>query len=354
MYSIKNKSFAEKSKDKTEFIRKYGKKALLIYSEIEEKKQLTSEDLYSIISKHGLQPDEVISYLLEKNIIEKKEIIEEPVQIQQEEPQEASEEPIEKSPVIETKPIEIRKSFNNPTEQLIYDNFGDAGLEVYRAYSPNKALYEIAKQSNQPTSFVLSVIDFMKSNGIIQPEQKFSSKSVESIDASENLETEVYAIKLEKEDYKIKMIIPLELALKYGEKAKIFLNILRSKKDIDLISLIKSTRIPLKIINEIVDYLNKKAPQNISIKKFTRKDIRQLFGYDSYAVYKKHGLEGLIFFSLIGEDDSIESTIKSFIKITEIKDIDKIVEYLSTSYMVLNIKVPIDKSLIERYLKDIV
>ncbi len=361
MYSINDKPFAEKSRDKAEMVKRFGKSSLLLYTELENMKTFEYNDIAMLAQKYNLNPQDLIEFLEQRKIIITLETEQESKTVQES----ISETPQQISPPIPIKQPEniIQKQpenviIQNASEKSIYDKYGEAGVKVLRVYTPKKSFLQLAEESGVSIDAVVEIVDYIRTNNLYTEEQentRFKPKIATDIEEIENEFTNIEEFQVVKDikdpvkKYSVKYKMPLDLSLKFGQDGKALDRYISQNQTFKIVDIAVGLKIPLSKLREMLNYISKEYGI-LNSRKITRKELRTAYGYDSYAIYKKHELEGLIMYNLLGGDTGVEESIRQFVKITQINDPQKILEIMNSINQVLGVKAILDQDIIVKVL----
>lgn len=360
MYRINQKSFAEKSRDKTDLVKNFGRSALLLYGELENLGSFDKNDIYSLANKYNINKYELLQFLEQRKII-----IEEAEKIAEESKQEPV---IQQESIIQQEPLASQESIKatpsidvyslTPAEQNIYNKYGEAGVKVLRVYHPKKSFLQLADESGVSIDLVVEIADYIKIANLYETEaeeSRFKPKIATDIEEIENESTEIEEYEINKDikdpikKYAVKYKMPFDLSLKFGQDGKIIEKYIDQNQKFKIVDIVVKLKLPIARIKEILSYISKEY-EIIRSRKITRKELRASYGYESYAIYKKHGVEGLVLYNLLGGDMSVEDSIRLFVKLTDIKDPQQITELINAINQILGVKAILDESIISKIL----
>ncbi len=406
-YKLTERSFAEKMADKKELTKQYGKNGLKFYTKLSTYQEIDDAELSQLLYQFQL-PESVKDFLVSKGILEKVEDMEEPSPVvasppKEEPPSIAPEEPSirEEPPKKEELPkkepeelfqlpepkeetkipepsMEPEPSISidgpspslveepppedtnlTPVEKTIYRKYGEEGLKVYTIAGQGKNIREIAEMTGVSLDKVVEIMDFLKAMGLIEVEETTESRFAPLIEAKEptSLEEEIdVPIEDEIEAYQYlgsggleKYTVGLDLALKYGKEGRVVLEHLFDKNEKDVLDLTYQLKIPMDTIKKILKYLESK--KLVKIRKLSRQEVRRKYGYDAFAIYKRFGASGVLFYRMLGGDLSTRESILLFAKLSGIKDADKIIEILKMIHSILGLTTPINKEMVKKFLE---
>ena len=255
----------------------------------------------------------------------------------------------------ETTSSEERIDVNSlsPLESELYTKFGELGVKVYRKAREGYTVDEIFSEFVEEREKISPIVDFLKELGYIE-EKKQEEEEREKFAPMADYVEEEEKLAIDKEN-EIRYISKVDdsiikkarekmlCSLKFGKEGSIVFSGIN--KGVDVISILKKTKVKISIIEKVLDFLIKE--KYIETKSYNREEIKNKFGEDSYIIYKKYGKIGLLFYELIGED----MHLKDIATLLEIKDKDKVVEIFMFIHDLLNIEVPIDRQLLLKKLE---
>ena len=274
---------------------------------------------------------------------------------EQQEPEPAiapNEEPTEQPAIAEPEPSiapEQQESIEEQEEKSpmdkILDAYGEQGLKVYSLIDGKKSVDEIAKEVGTTQEKVIEMLDFMEKEGIVKMEKPLDSEPVENIynpmiaDEGELLNKEEELIIPEKtKDNLVKNIkLKASLMLKFGDMGSAVYDLIDGKRNI--IDIMSKAQIPLKKIEEIIQFLLKEKA--IKTSNMSRADIRKRFGEDGYIIYKKYGKAGLALYEMVGTDKELKDMARLIGEKPE-----KIADMFIFIHKVLGIELPVDREMI--------
>ncbi len=241
----------------------------------------------------------------------------------------------------------------SPAETIINDKFGPKGVKIFRAVDGVKTISEIAKELNVSEQEVNDVLEFSKNIGLVSFEEK--KEKPEDLNKMVPLtETEVanvkeigdpiLLIKYTPKDFLTALKLKVTFNLKYARDGRRLLEYLEKRPKTNILSLVRLLNIPYPKLKAMLDFLNKEGV--LDYFKMKRNDIKQKLGYDSYVIYKKYGVEGVLFYELIGEDKNI----RDIARLIGENDPNKVIEIFSFIHKVLGVSIPINKSMLLKQL----
>ncbi len=276
---------------------------------------------------------------------------EEEISIQPE--NEESEEEMEIKPEGHEEKVEEEENLT-PSETIIYDKFGMEGVKIFRLVDGVRSVDEIAKEAGTTKEKVMEVLKFSQDVGLITmetQEEKTEEKFVpltgelnEAVKVEREVEPVLY-ISYEPKDFLSKMKIKLNIVLQFARDGRKVVEYLESKKKCNIVDVVKSTKVPLKTVENVVDMLKREGV--VKVRELSIDEINKEFGFDAYIIYKKYGVRGVVFYELIGEDINI----KEIANIIGEKDPDKVIEIFELIHKVLGIPIPIDKAVLRKQLE---
>ncbi|MEM0471025.1 MAG: hypothetical protein QXL02_01945 [Candidatus Anstonellales archaeon] len=369
MYRINNKSFAEKNRDKTDMIKQFGKHSILLYNELESLGSISDSDIVLLANKYAIDSAKLMEFLRSRSIIvevedqakpptihEQTQIVETPQQSPILEPIAASTEPPKPQPQIDPSSL-------TPAEKTIYSKYGEAGVKVLRVYDSKKSFLQIADETGVSIDLVVEITDFIRTANLHSSpgeeetsQNRFAPKIVTDIEEIDNELTDIEEFEINKnvkdpvKKYSIKYKMPLDMSLKFGQDGKSFDRYIDQNPKFRIVDIAIALKIPLSKIKEMLNFISKEYGI-VSSRKITRKELRASYGYDSYAIYKKHGVEGLILYSLLGGDLGVDESIRQFAKITDIREPNRIASIINSINEILGVKAIIDDAVVEKALK---
>ncbi len=286
---------------------------------------------------------------IEEGTTEKEELSIKPISEDEGEGTEEKEAEEEKAEEEELNP----ESFS-PLENELYEKFGEIGVRIYRKVKEGYTVEEIFNEFGEEKEKTEKVIEFLKELGYIEEQKKEDEEEREKFAPMSDYVEEEEKLQIDKEN-EVRYVENIDeslikkarekmlTSLKFGKEGGAVFDAI--KKGVDIITIIKKTKIKLSMIEKILQYLEKDKYLKTGV--YNREDIKTKFGEDSYIVYKKYGKIGLIFYELIGED----MHLKDIARLLEIKDKEKVVDIFMFIHDLLNIEVPIDKQLIMKKLE---
>lgn len=371
MYRFNQKPFADKNKDKIELIKQFGKHTLLLYADLESMQIIEDSNIVALAQKYGIDSGKLMQFLKSRNIII--EVTEEPPKPApaeqpklQEVPQEMPQEPVKPTPPIIQQPepppkpsIDVNEL--TPAERNVYNKYGENGVRVLRVYDPKKSFLQISEESGVSIDSVVEICDYIRSAELAStPEttqtNRFAPKIATDIEEIENETTEIEEFEVNKESkdplnkYVLKYKLPLHLAAKFGQDGKVVERYIDQNPKFRIVDALITLKMPMNRFTEIIQFISKEYGI-VRTRKITRKELRSAYGYDSYAVYKKHGIEGLILYNLLGGEIGVEESIRQFVKISGNRDPQKIASIINSINEILGVKAIIDDSAVEKALK---
>ncbi len=233
------------------------------------------------------------------------------------------------------------------SEQLIYDNFGDKGLQVYRLIDGIKSTEEIMDEAGVDEDFILKFFDFLETHGIIRLDYKGDSGSSEDdfsyYEESSSVSKSVAVPLLEnmtesKREVVIGDIIPIDVPIKkvlslparlsleaklmakFGSRGVRVLNLIDSSKDVIQIAL--ETGIPLDELDEILYSIGNSGGCEFAT--LSEDEIRERYGEQGLVMYKNYGRDGVLMYELVGRSKSLKEMV-DFVKVDPHKAVDMIV-----------------------------
>ncbi|NPA22467.1 MAG: hypothetical protein GXN92_02710 [Candidatus Micrarchaeota archaeon] len=97
-------------------------------------------------------------------------------------------------------------------------------------------------------------------------------------------------------------------------------------------------------VREVMNYLVKR--KLVEKRTMSRQEVRKKYGYDAFAIYKRFGSYGVLFYRMLGGDYSTRESIKKFAKLSGLKDPDKILEIMKMVHSILGLTIPITRETI--------
>ncbi len=236
-------------------------------------------------------------------------------------------------------------------EKQIYDAFGESGIEVYKKLKEGKTPREIAISLGMNEGDVNEIKDFLINKGLIEQavveeEEKYApltGKEEEAVVIKE--EDAVKLVKLKNLSFVDKMKNKFAIVMKFKKQGRMIFETLEKEKEITNVELVEKLNIPINTVESVINELKKM--NIVETRMLERDEIRKLFGYDSLAVYKKFGKNGIIMYDLVGK----ELPLKEIAKLSSITDKEKVFEIFVFIHKLLGIEIPIDKSLITKQLE---
>ena len=236
-------------------------------------------------------------------------------------------------------------------EKQIYDAFGESGIEVYKKLKEGKTPREIAISLGMNEGDVNEIKDFLINKGLIEQEvveeeEKYApltGKEEEAVVIKE--EDAVKLVKLKNLSFVDKIKDKFSIVMKFKKQGRIIFETLEKEKEITNVELVEKLNIPINTVESVINELKKM--NIVETRTLDRDEIRKLFGYDSLAVYKKFGKNGIIMYDLVGKD----LPLKEIAKLSSITDKEKVFEIFLFIHKLLGIEIPIDKSLIMKQLE---
>ena len=138
-----------------------------------------------------------------------------------------------------------------------------------------------------------------------------------------------------------KAVLFTELSTKFGKGARELVEMSDGKRDFVELSL--STGLSFFDIDAIMAYFGKKG--FISFRVLSRDEIRDKYGEDGFAIYKRFGRDGLLLYQMIGKEASLRDIIaKSRV------DVDRAIDIFVFIHKVLGLDIPLDRDMIYRQL----
>ncbi|MFA6489974.1 MAG: hypothetical protein WCT52_04820 [Candidatus Micrarchaeia archaeon] len=280
----------------------------------------------------------------------------------------------------------------SPLEKIIFDKYGDMGVQVYNLIDGEKTAEEILRQTGVSEAKLVEILEFMDEQGVIKLEKPAGQgdgedKGGEGKDAKpeavqeprfkpileeEPEETPFTPPKIpKKEEQKPdakpkppepeisediilvdvpqmvklslvqKALMFAELSTKFPKGAKQLLDMVDGSRDFVDLSL--ATGLSFFDIDAIFAYFGKKG--FISFRQLARDEIKKKYGEDGFAIYKRFGREGLLLYEMIGKEASLRDII-----LKSRFDPDRAIDILVFIHKVLGLDVPIDRNIIYRQL----
>ncbi|MCS7122757.1 MAG: hypothetical protein NZ908_02270 [Candidatus Micrarchaeota archaeon] len=360
MYRFNQKSFADKNKDKIELIKQFGKHTLLLYADLESMQIIEDSNIVALAQKYGVDSGKLMQFLKSRNIIVEVTTDTKPPEAKpqdntiQERPQETIQPEPPPKPSIDVNEL-------TPAERNVYNKYGENGVKVLRVYDPKKSFLQISEESGVSIDSVVEICDYIRSADLVStPEtaqtNRFTPKIVTDIDEIENEATDIDEFEINKDQkdplkkYVIKYKLPLHIAAKFGQDGKIVEKYIDQNPKFRIVDALIALKMPMNRFLDIIQFISKEYGI-VKTRKITRKELRSAYGYDSYAVYKKHGIHGLILYNLLGGDIGVEESIRQYVRISGDRDPQKIASIINSINEVLGVRAVIDESAVERALK---
>jgi hypothetical protein len=299
---------------------------------------------------------------------------------------------IEKSEVSQEtqKKEKIDVSSLAPIERIIYNKYGELGVQIYNLIDGEKTANDIIEQTGVSEAKLVEILEFMNEKGIIhlekpieyvtstskdipspeeieeKPEPKFQPIIEEAPEGSTPVQKppakpkEKQEVKKEEKKIEIpedilmvdvpsikklsltqRILFSAELATKFGKEAREMMKKVDGKRDFVELALLSG--LSLFDIDMIMAYFGKKG--YLEFRQLNRDEINKKYGEDGFAIYKKFGRDGLLIYEMIGKEPSIKDIIlKSKL------DPDRAIDIILFIHQILGLDVPIDRNLIYRQL----
>ncbi|MCX8194869.1 MAG: hypothetical protein N3G22_02065 [Candidatus Micrarchaeota archaeon] len=293
------------------------------------------------------------------------------------------------SPLPRRRAAEISPDRLSPLEKILFDKYGEVGVQVYNLIDGEKTAEEILHELGISEAKLVEILEFMDEKGIIKlerpapPEEEEEEAQEEEPPAREPrfkpfIEEEpeakpfVYqppkpkekekpieekikeeASLLEKEIVMVdvpqfsnlslaqRAFLFAELSTKFDKKTRELFNLVDGKRD--FVELAIATGMSLAEIDLVMAHFGKKG--FLTFQQLSREEIKKKYGEDGFAIYKRYGRDGLLLYEMIGKEASLKDIIlKSKL------EVDRAIEILIFIHKVLGLDVPIDRGLIYRQL----
>ena len=286
----------------------------------------------------------------------------------------------------------------SPTEQMIFDEYGDIGLKVFSLIDGQKSARQILEQTGVSETKLIQMLEFMNKNKIIKLDtptttrsnvnstygnanassqrgtqlssnygsrgsrsaQRNSSSSEAGFSPmvennpinqthsptshydSESKEMFLSIPSLgEKPSFFSKLKANALLALKFGKIGTSLLKLIDGTKDISQICI--QSELSFHDLDIIFDELaNNKLLQ---FKPLERDQIRERYGDDGLAVFKKFGRDGVLVYQLIGKSNTIRDIVLKS-KLPK----ERAVDIILFVHSMLGLDVALDRDMIYRYI----
>ncbi|MCC7552062.1 hypothetical protein KO317_00145 [Candidatus Micrarchaeota archaeon] len=324
--------------------------------EVEDIKKSISQN----IEENHKKPEETELVLKDATETRGEEIIrEEPTEIVKQNrkpPVYPAEEEIKEEPKIKPKeppkpPEKPKKEEQNlsPIEKIIFDKYGDSGVNVYNLIDGQRTAEEILRKTGVTEVKLIEILEFLDKQGIIKLEKPSKEKHLKKL--SPLTEYELEGVEPEADDKNIipidipvksklnfsqKLRIGPEIALKFGSDGTKVFDLIDGERTV--IDLAVELNMKLIKIDELMEFL---AIRDAALfKSMDREQIRYKYGDEGFAIYKKYGREGVYVYELIGRVPSF----KDIVKITGI-DPHLVVEVFIFIHNVLDIELPLTKQM---------
>jgi len=276
----------------------------------------------------------------------------------------------------EVKPPEVKKPParvpKTPLEKKLYDKFGQAGLDAYYMIDEFKTPREILGETSISEEQLKSIIEFMRSEGIIRlekPEQVMDKPLKAPAPAPEKQPTPVEQKPLppkvvEKPAPKppempvfnrnsvcIPTMAPLrlinklrleaDLLKKYGNEGVKAFSMMNGKKT--NVRIVKDIKIKPARLDDIIAFLL----QNDAVKLqcLTNENIKEIYGEEGASIYGKYGRDGILLYELIDK----RTTLRDIVRISGIEP-NLAVEIFAFVHKVLGLEIPLDTELLRKQL----
>ncbi len=285
----------------------------------------------------------------------------------------------------------------SPLEKLIWDKYGQPGVQVYNLIDGEKTAEEILNETGLSESKLVEILEFMNEQGIIKlekppeskkspapprqppaisPEQMSSEKGPPTaevgftpmVEPNSSPETKAApapqpskftpppgATEAEINPEAVPVDVPLPKQLSILQKIKRRLVLMkfggagadlakRADGTKDFVDIAIETRQPFSNLDIVFGELGKNSL--MAFKQLTRNEIQHRYGDDGYAVYKRFGRDGLLIYQLIGK----ESSIRDIVTVARVPP-EKAAEIILFVHKVLGLDMSIDRDMVYRYLQ---
>jgi len=275
-----------------------------------------------------------------------------------------------KPPGAKELPVRVPKT---PLEKKLYDKFGQAGLHAYNMIDEFRTPREILSETNISEEQLKSIIEFMRSEGIIRlerPEEvmdkplKVPAPTVPGTQANpaeqkpqppkpveKPAPKPIERAVLNKDTVCIPTVAPIRLInklrleanllKKYGNEGVKAFSMMNGKKT--NVRIVKDTRIKPAKLDDITTFLL----QNDAVKLqcLTDENIREIYGEEGFSIYGKYGRDGILLYELIDK----KTTLNDIVHISGI-DPNLAVDIFAFVHKVLGLEIPLDTELLRKQL----
>ncbi|MCX6777027.1 MAG: hypothetical protein NTY73_03610 [Candidatus Micrarchaeota archaeon] len=264
-------------------------------------------------------------------------------------------------------PVRVPKT---PLEKKLYDKFGQAGLHAYNMIDEFRTPREILNETNISEEQLKSIIEFMRSEGIIRLErpeeamdeplkvpapqtqanpaeqkpqppklvEKPAPKPIERAIPNKNAVCIPIAVPIRLIN---KLRLEANLLKKYGNEGVKAFSMMNGKKTNARI--VKDTKIKPARLDEITTFLL----QNDAVKLqcLTDDNIKEIYGEEGFSIYSKYGRDGILLYELIDK----KTTPGDIVRISGIEP-NVAVEMFAFVHKVLGLEIPLDTELLRKQL----
>ncbi|MEM4554555.1 MAG: hypothetical protein QXT25_01765 [Candidatus Anstonellaceae archaeon] len=297
--------------------------------------------------------------------------------------------PPEKDAEQESQPEpQLPPSSLSPLEKIIYDKYGSIGVKVYHLIDGEKTAEEIIKQTGISEAKLVEILEFLDEKGIIKLESPTTSATATLGSESEEEQQPAYEPRFKpmieetpeekpveapkpqpkppqlpkKEEKKEepaedivmidvpqmtnlsfvqKAVMLAELSLKFPKEARKLVSLVDGKKD--FVELAIATGLSFFEIDSIFAYFGKKG--FFTFRVLSREEVKNRYGEDGFAIYKKYGRDGVLIYEMIGK----ESSLKEIITKSKL-DVDRAIDIFLFIHQVLGLDIPLDRDLLYKQL----
>ncbi|MFH1448106.1 MAG: hypothetical protein ABIG39_04545 [Candidatus Micrarchaeota archaeon] len=219
----------------------------------------------------------------------------------------------------------------SPLERIIYDKFGQGGVEVYNLIDGEKTAEEILKETGVSETKLVEILEFMDDEGIIKlekPKTRGGAKKKEEpekkgipfepiLDDGRGIPGDL--MKTEDREKNVPIRLPkrkhigfvsrmntnMKLTIKYrGKGQKLFTAIDGNK---DTVALAKDLKLSLEDVDHILKTLE--IRNAVEMDPLTDESLKERYGSDGLKIFERYGRDGILIYELIGKEKNIKDII---------------------------------------------